>query len=99
MRKFNLFNHSSGQEERQITTSCLSLYSDLPLTCPLPDSLSLVSRQSDLATCAAERKCHASGARVAEICCCFTAVSHNRSWECVGRLHHYFQRWVWNRRN
>ena len=35
MRKFNLFNHSSGQEERQITTSCLSLYSDLPLTCPL----------------------------------------------------------------
>lgn len=65
MRKFNLFNHSSGQEERQITTSCLSLYSDLPLTCPLPDSVSLVSRQSVLDTCGAERTCTASGARVA----------------------------------
>lgn len=66
MRKFNLFNHSSGQEERQITTSCLSLYSDLPLTCPLPDSVSLVSRQSVLDTCGAERTCTASGARVAQ---------------------------------
>ena len=35
-------------EKEQLSRDCLSLASELPLTCPRPDSLSLVSRQSDL---------------------------------------------------
>lgn len=35
-------------EKEQLSRDCLSLASESPLTCPRPDSLSLVSRQSDL---------------------------------------------------
>lgn len=48
MRNFNLFNHSSGQGESKLSPSCLLLNPYFTLTRLLPDSVSLVSRQSVL---------------------------------------------------
>ena len=46
MRNFNLFNHSSGQGESKLSPSCLLLNPYFTLTRLLPDSVSILSRQS-----------------------------------------------------